>query len=396
MALPVIRALRRREPGINIDLLALTTGAHEARRQGFEPLGYRDFAHWYDADILARHAIPLLATTRHPLIDEEESIAYLGINFENLERRLGPQQAARDYAQKGRWAFMPLDFMRRLLAHLGPDLLLTTNSPRSEEAAIAAAAELGIPSVCMVDLLSPVGDPFLDRTLYADALTTLSELGRANLVAGGVPAQRIHVTGSPAFDSLADPQRATEAAQDRRSLGWEGLKVVLWAGNMEALLPPSGPETEPTWFPLQVERRLREYVAAHEDSALVIRYHPNQIQCFEPGPARPRVLWSLPLERHPHRDILLADLVVVNGSTMGLEAAVAGKSVLTMDNSPGRHIFPLSDFGVARGVAGFDALPAAVGDALATPFVSDFARSAGDAADRVVDVIDTLVAPRKV
>ncbi|MBC7380565.1 MAG: UDP-glycosyltransferase [Burkholderiaceae bacterium] len=390
MVLPVIRALREREPGIHIDLLALTTAAHEARRQGFEPLGYRDFAHWYDAGALQRHAAPHLAGTQHPLIDEAETIAYLGINFEDLHQRLGPDAAAREYAQKGRWAFMPLNFMRRLLRHLKPDVVVATNSPRSEEAALTAAAELGIPGVCMVDLFSPAGDPFLDRTQFADALTTISELGKRNLIAGGVPAERIHITGSPAFDSLADPLRAEEAAQDRAALGWQALKVILWAGNMEALLPEAGPESNPAWFPLQVERILRDYVRTHADTALVIRYHPNQVQHFDPGPPEPRVLWSVPLERRPHRDILLADLVVVNGSTMGLEAAVAGKSVLAMDNSPGWHIFPLSELGVARGVAGFADLAGAVDAALREPFTSEFARLKGAAAGRVADVIERV------
>lgn len=390
IVVPVIRVLREREPGIQIDLLALTTAAHEARRQGFAPLGYLDFTHWYDAYALQRHAAPHLAGTQHPLIDAAETIAYLGINFEDLHQRLGPKAAAQEYAQKGRWAFMPLNFMRRLLRHLKPDVVVATNSPRSEEAALTAASELGIPSVCMVDLFSPVGDPFLDRTQFADALTTISELGKRNLIAGGVPAERIHITGSPAFDGLSDLLRAKEAAQDRSTLGWQGLKVILWAGNMEALLPETGPESNPAWFPLQVERILRDYVRTHADTALVIRYHPNQVQHFEPGPPEPRVLWSVPLERHPHRDILLADLVVVNGSTMGLEAAVAGKSVLAMDNSPGRHIFPLSEFGVARGVAGFADLAGAVDAALHEPFTSEFARLKGAAAGRVADVIEQV------
>ena len=81
MVAPVIRELQQREPGIHIDLLALTTAAHAARAMGFTPLGYRDFAHWYDASSMQKHAAPLLADTRHPLIDEEETVAYLGINF---------------------------------------------------------------------------------------------------------------------------------------------------------------------------------------------------------------------------------------------------------------------------------------------------------------------------
>ena len=390
MAAPVIRALQQREPGIHIDLLALTTGAHAARAMGLVPLGYRDFAHWYDASTLQKHAAPLLADTRHPLIDEAETIAYLGINFEDLHQRLGADAASQAYASKGRWAFMPLNFMRRLLGHLKPDVVVTTNSPRSEQAVIEVATELGIPSVCMVDLFSPVGDPFLDRTLYATALTTISDFGKRNLVAGGVPAERIHITGSPAFDSLADPLRMQEAVDDRVALGWKNLKVILWAGNLEEPPPGLGAESDPTFLALRVERILRDYVRTHSDTALVIRYHPNQIHNFDPGSPQERVLWSIPQARHPHRDIHLADLVIVNGSTIGLEAAMVGKSVLAMDNSHKGYMFPLSDFGVARGVLSYDVLDSAVDQALRQPFQSEFADLSGGAATRVVDLIYLL------
>ena len=390
MVAPVIRKLQQREPGIHIDLLALTTGAHAARAMGFVPLGYRDFAHWYDAATLRKHAEPFLADTRHPLIDEKETVAYLGINFEDLHQQLGAQAAAQAYAARGRWAFMPLHFMRRLLGHLQPDVVITTNSPRSEEASIAVAAEMGIPSVCMVDLFSPAGDPFLSRKLYADALTTISELGKRNLVAGGVPAERIHITGSPAFDSLADPLRMQEAADDRIRLGWQNLRVILWAGNLEEPPPGLGEASDPAFLARRVERMLREYVRTHDDVAMVIRYHPNQTHHFNAGSPQERVLWSKPSLRHPHRDIHLANLAIVNGSTMGLEAAIAGKSVLSMDNSHSRHMSPLSDLGVARGVMSYEALYAAVHEALHQPFQSEFAKLKGAAAGRVVDVIDSL------
>ena len=390
MVAPVIRALQQREPGIHIDLLALTTGAHAARAMGLSTLGYRDFTHWYDASTLQRHASPFLVDTRHPLIEEAETIAYLGINFEDLHRQLGADAAAQAYASKGRWAFMPLNFMRRLLRHLKPDIVVTTNSPRSEQAVIEVATELGIPSVCMVDLFSPVGDPFFDRALYATALTTISDFGKRNLVAGGVPEDRIHITGSPAFDSLVDPLRVREAADDRTALGWQNLKVILWAGNLEEPPPGLGAESEPTFLALRVERILRDYVRMHPDTALVIRYHPNQIHNFDPGSPQERVLWSIPQARHPHRDIHLADLVIVNGSTIGLEAAMVGKSVLAMDNSHGRHIFPLSDFGVARGVLSYDVLGGDLEEALNKPFQSEFAKLKGGAAGRVADVIDSL------
>lgn len=401
MVLPVIRALREHQPEWQIDLLALTTGAHAARAQGFECLGYRDFAAWYDSGQLQRLSQPLLDSTTHPQVDTDESVAYLGINMHDLVEQFGEAGAVQRYAQMGRWAFMPVRFMTRLLKWLKSDAVVTTNSPRSEQAVIEAARLADIPSVCMVDLFSPRGDPFLTRTHYADALATISALGKRNLMAGGIPAERIHVTGNPAFDSLFDPQHRTAACVDRAALGWRNKKVILWAGHLELLPPGMGQVEDPSEFPSLTERMLRDYVARRDDVALIVRYHPNHVAQFRrlmtesDGVAHPRILWSEPTQRHTHRDIHLCDVAVIQATTVGLEAAIAGKSVLSLDHSPSRHVFPCSAQGVSRGVPSFAALPGALDDALASPFVSELALNEASAAKEVALLIERMVTMKR-
>lgn len=387
MVLPVMRALQARYPDWKLEFLALTTAGEMARREGVHCLTYRDFSHWYDPERLRALSAPLMGQTQHPLVSAEETEAYLGINLADLHDRLGEAAARQLYEERGRWAFHPMGFMRRLMAELKPDVVVATNSPRSEAAALEAASALGIPTLCMVDLFSPPGDPFLERSHYADMLTTINELGRDNLIAGGVPAERIHITGSPAFDSLASPQRIEEAAHERRRMGWERLKVILWAGHLDLPMAADGPEADPAYLGKTVERLLRELVAACPQAALLIRYHPNHIEHFADGALQDRVFWSDPLARPAQLDVQMADIVVVHGSTIGLEAAIAGKSVLSMDNSPSRHISPLSDFGVAVGVPSFDQLVPMVRAAMQTPHPRAFPNQKGAAADKVADLI---------
>jgi hypothetical protein len=283
---------------------------------------------------------------------------------------------------------MPLNFMRRLLDHLQPDVVVTTNSPRSEEAAIAVAFELGIPSVCMVDLFSPAGDPFLDRNLYADALTTISDYGKSNLVAGGVPSERIHVTGSPAFDGIFSDIHRQEAISERIQRRWEGLKVILWPGHLELLPHGMAQVADPAEFPKITEKLLRDYVAQHGNTALIVRYHPNHVSSFTPDLTQERVLWSDAASRHVHRDIHLSDIVVVQATTVGLEAAIAGKSVISLDHSPSQIVFPCSQQGISRGVHSFTDLPLAIDEAIKEPFKSALARNSSSAAAQVVTVIE--------
>ena len=60
---------------------------------------------------------------------------------------------------------------------------------------------------------------------------------------------------------------------------------------------------------------------------------------------------------------------MVQASTVGLQSAIAGKSVLAMEESPSIYSasFSWSALGVARGVAVLKDLPAAVLHALETP-----------------------------
>ena len=59
----------------------------------------------------------------------EESIAYLGLSYADLEDQLGVVEAKKEFTRKGRQAFLPLAPIRRLFDQIQPDVLLTTNSP---------------------------------------------------------------------------------------------------------------------------------------------------------------------------------------------------------------------------------------------------------------------------
>ena len=72
---------------------------------------------------------------------------------------------------------------------------------------------------------------------------------------------------------------------------------------------------------------------ANEDRALIIRYHPNEMHLFPQGLSHPRVFLST-LQQQVQEAILASDLVVVQLSTVGLEAAIAGKPVVALVNSP--------------------------------------------------------------
>lgn len=334
MCLPVMRALREADPRCDVHIMALTAAFEVAQRAGESPWGYRDFAKGPDATRALAYGQQLLTGHDHPQVTAEESLAYLGFNFLEWVDAGGEERARKRWAATGRQGFLPVNFFVRVLQQLSPDVVVTTNSPRSEQAAIEAACQLGIPSLSMVDLFALPGDPYLQRSVHASRITVLSDATRANLLASGVEAQRVVVTGNPAMDAIALPASVEAGKCWRAARGWmPGARVVLWAGHKE---PDDA--SPATWAGCAladtVQQRLLHWVAEDALAHLAIRYHPNEWHEFSPPPLHPRIHWSQP-DAEPLLPVLMgSDIVVVQASTVGVQAHIAGKRLICLGFSP--------------------------------------------------------------
>jgi hypothetical protein len=329
---PVVRALHER--GIRTVVMALTLGYRQSQRMGLEPLGYRDFLHLVDAQRAQAYGRMLLPENNHPDVDEAESVAYLGVNFLEWVERYGVEVARRRYAEGGRRSFTPLRFIGRVIDSIEPDLVVSTASPRSEQAAIEASVARGIPSMTMMDLFGLPHDNFRRNKVFADRITLLSELARANLLEAGIDAARLVVTGCPAYDKLFEPEQAKAGRQWKHSLGWENLYTVMWAGNLEEAAANVPPEYLGPGLGRLVEGRLRDWVARDPRVALVVRYHPNQYHLFDNLGPQERVYLSNPAQDPIHLQLHACDAIVTQTSTVGFEGALIGKRLLALSFSP--------------------------------------------------------------
>ena len=100
----------------------------------------------------------------------EETIAYLGLSYVDLETRFGCEAAFALYEKKQRQAFLPLTVLERILTEINPDLVVATNSPRAEQAAITVAGRRNIPSICIIDLLGRTEVAWIGKPGYATKL----------------------------------------------------------------------------------------------------------------------------------------------------------------------------------------------------------------------------------
>lgn len=391
MVLPVMRALRAQVPGVHIDLIALTTAYEAARVAGEKPLQYVDLMHLADATSAAQWG-RLAPPSKHPHISEAENQAYYGVNYWDLLQQFGEAEAAQRFADQGRYGFSPLVFFRRVLAYLRPDVVVATNSPRSEEAALEAAIGMGIPTLSMTDLFALPYDKYHRRNVYADRVTVIGQHVKDTLRASGVPDASLRVTGNPAFDGLTSPERKAQAYAFLAQQGWQDKTVVLWAGHVDDYSSANPDMQHATHFPRQVESALRAWTLADESRALIIRYHPNEMQHFPAGPEHPRVSVSTRAQ-HIHEAILAADAVVVQMSTVGLESASAGKPVVAMVNSPSCLAFGFNyeQLGIAYAAQTIAELPARLEYALTHGSCAHGIWPAGSSAQLIAKEIEDLI-----
>jgi hypothetical protein len=353
---PVVRALRER--GVHTTVMALTLGHRQAQRLGLDPVGYKDFLHLVDAERAQAYGRELLPGNSHPDVDDVESVAYLGINYLDWVDRFGEEGARQRYESGGRRSFAPLGFMGRVIDEIGPAVVVSTASPRSEQAAIEAGVARGVPTMTMMDLFALPHDNFRRNTVFADRITLLSEFARDNLLQAGVDATRLVVTGCPAYDSLFEPEPARVGYEWKRTQGWEGLHTVMWAGNLEEAAPNVPPEYLGAGLGRLVEKRLRQWVADDPRVALVVRYHPNQYHLFQQLGPQERVYVSNPTKDPVHPQLHACDSVVTQTSTVGFEGALIGKRLLALSFSPWviNFDFDYGKLGLGESVPSLDAL----------------------------------------
>lgn len=346
----IIRRLVAQAPrmGYEAHVLALTVAAQQFTDLDCKVYGFRHFCEddkWC-RDVLVRYGLEK-EVQRHPAVPEGETEAYLAMSFSDLVAECGDEQALRRYKDIGRRSFLPRLTLRRIIKEIEPDLVVATSAPRAERAAIDAAGELGIPSVCVVDLFAVVESEWVARPGFASAVCVLSESVRDFLVSCGRRPDDIHVTGNPAFDDLFQKATLEQAERIREINGWSDKKVVFWAAPsvIRPVHPVTGERTDPA-LPAKVEAELVELSKRYGDQVKIV---------FRPHPTTPSdKLEQLPPEiylsdsRESVDHVLLAsDLVVVTNSTVGVMASLCAKPVIAVYVPGYTEAGPLAKMGFA-------------------------------------------------
>lgn len=259
-----------------------------------------------------------------------------GLQFDELDERI-------DVARAG-----------SLLDKLGAELLFTGTSCNGvdlERPFIAAARARGLPSVAILDFWSNYRARFADDTgalIYLpDRIAVMDTWARDEMIAAEFPADRLVVTGQPAFDALAEWRchaiPATRAATRARLGVEQDEQLILFAsqplatvyGGTVGIQRALG-YTEHTVIDLLITALARIGTRHARRITLVLRPHPREdiailTKQYCTTTEALRVMVSGEGDRRAA--VLAADLVVGMTSVLLVEACLLG--CLTVSLQPG-------------------------------------------------------------
>ncbi|TGN39920.1 UDP-N-acetyl glucosamine 2-epimerase [Marinobacter confluentis] len=323
-----------------ISMLALTSAGAFMREQGIPSLGFSDFAFCHAPEIQAHGRRLAENMTSNGTVSREETVAYMGASFFDLVNQSGDEEAAAEqYQRKGRAAFLPVASLRKVIAELGIDAVVTTNAPRAERAALVAAKEAGLPAVCINDNLwirGGVADVAADG--LADRICVLSEQVRQALIAEcAVNPGKVVVTGTPVFDAL-------------KNVSWvPGKDVVPRVLLADCDLPDVHPYLDlHNANPGIAEAVRSELNRLAEDGVIDVYFRPHPSQRFDYS-AYPAIKLSMP-EESLHERLARTDVVVTAISTVGVEGKVMGLGLVSLENTVFSTIQSYGRLGLSSGI----------------------------------------------
>lgn len=259
----------------------------------------------------------------------------------------------------------------------------SVNGVDLEKRFVAAARRLGVPSLAVLDFWSNLrprfSDEFGNLAFVPDRVAVMDEVAREELLAEGIPADRIFVTGQPAFDDLAEwAQRdgATQSHRLRTALGVpESAVLVLFASQPIAemqeahagIAHPGYTQHSVLTTLLPVLEEIR--TASGRDVRIWIRPHPRELKDAYTGYASDNPSWVVVSSiGKPREAACAADLVTGMSSVLLFEAAVMGRAVLSLQ--PGLRIpdpLPLARLGMGETVYTDASVAPAIRTALSSP-----------------------------
>jgi hypothetical protein len=351
MVAPVVKALKN--DNFNIQVLGLTMAGQTFSREQIPYLGFQDFLNLNDHEALKiGQELAKKMHADHTGIPLQESIAYLGLSYMDLVGRVGRVEAEKQFAEIGRQAFCPISILERVFDRIMPDVLVTTNSPRAEEAARIVANRRGVPVVVLTDLLGDDSENLFPRPMNVKHLCTTCETALNRYKKSRiVNAEQYHLVGNPAIDRAMQFRDSVDVQlRDQMFPAWrDGAKYVMFAETAGFICKSNRKFVH--WQPNQIIDHLSSIYEACQklNAVLLIRPHPSLSPDLFMEWVKKQSSQTVYMVNKTDIYLLFQfmDLFIANLSTTMLEALYMKKPLLIPHFTNSMTILPFDEMGFA-------------------------------------------------
>ncbi|MTC22289.1 MULTISPECIES: hypothetical protein [unclassified Providencia] len=319
----------------SVTFLALTSAATYLEQKNIPHVGFKDFSFLFAKEVSTYGE---MLCDPNPSISIEESIYYLGASFYDLIDEVKDINKAHSlYQEHGRRIFNPVNSLKKIINYISPDLVITTNSPRAEKAALIAAKNASIPTIFINDNIWVIGSDNTSGALYTanqniadyicvpllESKNYLEKYRKSTY-------SKIIVTGSPVFDKLSTVKKNKNVIDIPRVL----LADYNYSNNENTL-------------DSTIRHELNK-LAGEKKIKLEFRCHPNQPIDYS------KFIFAKVSDNNLEIHQILGDfdVVITAISTVGLEAKLLGLGLISLEGILPLKNTPISyaEIGMSTGI----------------------------------------------
>ncbi|MFJ7952312.1 UDP-N-acetylglucosamine 2-epimerase [Lysinibacillus sp. NPDC096418] len=323
---------------LDVTILGLTNAKLKAINAGFKTKTYYDYAS--EDEIKLGMEYKYLHVDGNSF-DLQDTIAYYGVNLQSLIEEVGETKALNLFKELDRKVFLPVEKFKEIFQLEKPDIILVTNSPRSEFAALLAAKEMNIPSISIEDLFGMDPSEFgsfrkINRFKIPDYICVMSEIVKSNLIEMGVEKDKIVVTGQPAFDDIHLIDSSPNLIE----------KEILYA-------------SQPTSNTHSILAALIKVKKEGKIKEITVKLHPSQ-QVEEYSYIKDDGLKLIEGKVDIKQLITKHRVVLTEYSTVGLEAVFLDRALVTVSLSSESELVPYEKLGLSYNANDLNELKTAI------------------------------------
>ena len=260
-------------------------------------------------------------------ISKEDTLIYLGLSMFELVQTHGEQKAFDLYNKKQRQAFLPIKTMKKILEYEDISLVVTTTSPRFEEASLIAANELGIETIQILDLFGELYP--LPR---ANHIICMNNYISESLKRQGLIENKYYHFGQPAIEKTVKNILSVDKLQTKNKLGLNNNKVLLYATQRPIICNEDFSYYDFAGYETINDNifSIFEFLYEKYNINILVRLHPNEdFNDYKKWFDKYNFVQHINNKYNLEESLAICDVLLNQASTVSVEAISANKDVFT-------------------------------------------------------------------